>query len=491
MSISENTDRDLSRKNAVSTDLDVPKVLIVDDNELLCSSLENLAESLGMKATHETTLSHGLRLALSENFDVVFLDVNLPDGSGLDGIARIQNKHFPPEIIIITGFGDEHGAQTAIQSGVWDYIEKSASFQNIRLSLTRAVEYRQQKKAKISRVTLKRESIVGTSPRISGCLDRVAQAANSDSPVLVTGETGTGKELFARAIHENSRQAQGSFVVVDCAALPDHLVESVLFGHKKGAFTGADTDQEGLVRQAAGGTLFLDEVGEMPPRIQKKFLRVLQEKRFRPIGGKAEVESDFRLISATHRVLPDMVNQGNFRSDLFFRIQSIRINLPPLRERPEDIPALVMQYIGRTSRMKGKASHGLAPDFLETLLSYDWPGNVRELHNTLDRVFAEAFDEPVLFSMHLPVNIRAASVKKQWSELEKKAPGESSDSAASPSEPLMPMKAYLEKMKVRYLAELMNQTRRDIHSACRLSGLSRAHLYHLLNKYGFRSNPSV
>ena len=462
------------------------KILLIDDNEGFCKTMEKRISRLGMTADFETSLREGLIAARQENYDIVFLDVNLPDGSGLEIIPKLRAVRFPPEIIIITGHGDRAGAETAIRSGAWDYIEKSTSFQNIRLSLTRAIDYRDQKKTKPTRVELRRDAIVGNSRPIAACLSKVTQAVNSMSPVLVSGETGTGKELFAQAIHENSVRIEGAFIVVDCAALPEPLVESTLFGHKKGAFTGADTDRQGLIGQADGGTLFLDEIGELAPEIQKKFLRVLQEKRFRPVGGKHEIGSNFRLISATHRNLSDMVAAKTFREDLYYRIRSIHIDLPPLRERLEDIPALVLSHLARRTELSGVRFHSMSTDFLETLQVYDWPGNVRELFNAIDHVLAVAIDEPVLFPNHLPDRIRVCAVKKKVTASGTN-PTEQSKTLLTEGAELIPMKPYIERMKIHYLKELIRVTGGEIPLACRKSGLSRAYLYQLLNKYGIRA----
>lgn len=459
-------------------------ILIIDDNESFCRTLSKKVGGLGMTAAYETSLKKGLERAVSGVFDVVFLDVNLPDGDGLKAIPQLRTTSCPPEIIIITGFGNESAAEIAIQNGAWDYIEKSYSFQNIRLSLTRALAYREQKKVKKRPVALKRDFIVGHSPAINFCLDQVAEASNSSSPVLITGSTGTGKELFAQAIHENSERYRRCFIVVDCTALPRALVESLLFGHRKGAFTGAHCDQEGLVQQADGGTLFLDEIGELPVEVQKRFLRVFQEKRFRPLGAKQEVSSDFRLICATHRDLSEMVVQGRFREDLFYRIRAIQISLPELRQRREDIPSLVLHHIRcRHASVRGH-THGLSPDFLEALLCYEWPGNVRELFNTIDRAVAVAYKEAVLFPSHLPENIRTHVVKQKLRTQKEQPCG----AAAKPPPdadvlPRLPFKAHVEAIKQRYIEDLMHDTRGDIHAACRISGLSRAYIYQLLKKY--------
>ena len=390
------------------------KILIIDDDENICYSLSRLARQLDHEADCAATLKEGLEKVKSEDVDVVFLDVRMPDGNGLDVLPEIQASSGAPEVIISTGYGDADGAELAIKSGAWDYIEKSSSAKAIRLSLSRALQYRKEKKtAAVPEFVraLRRENIIGDSPQIRACLDMVAQAALSDINVLITGETGTGKELFAQAIHNNSARANGSFVVVDCAALPDTLVESLLFGHVKGSFTGADKDREGLIRQADGGTLFLDEVGELPIVLQKAFLRVLQEHRFRPVGSKSEVKSDFRLVAATNRSLETMVTEGTFRKDLLYRISAFALDLPPLKERPSDIKALARFHIDRLCERMGIAPKGFSPDFFDVLAAYTWPGNIREVVNTLDRCLAAARYEPTLFPKHLPPNIRIQVVQ--------------------------------------------------------------------------------
>ncbi len=295
------------------------EILIIDDDEMMCSTLAALVERSNHRATCAMTLKQGLRQATDNDIDVVFLDVKMPDGNGLDLLPEIENCPSGPEVIIITGFGDLNGAELAIKSGAWDYIEKGFSIKEITLSLERALQYRKEKKEVAQTrkmVPLKRDKIIGNSVALNHCLEMVAQSAESEANVFITGETGTGKELFARAVHDNSLRRHEKFVVVDCTSLPETLVESLLFGHEKGSFTGADKARDGLVKQADKGTLFLDEVGELPMVLQKAFLRVLQEHRFRPLGSNREVESNFRLIAATNRDLDAMVTEGTFRSDL-------------------------------------------------------------------------------------------------------------------------------------------------------------------------------
>jgi len=270
--------------------------------------------------------------------------------------------------------------------------------------------------------------------------------------------------------------------VVDCASLPETIVESVLFGHERGAFTGADRSKTGLITQADGGTLFLDEVGELPLAVQGSFLRALQERRFRPVGSVKEVTSDFRLIAASNRDLDEMVRQGRFRKDLLFRLRTFAIILPPLREHPEDISELISYYLTRLSRRYEKGTKGFSPDFLDTLLDYDWPGNVRELVNALERAIAVAGENPTLFPAHLPTEIRIKVKRNQVGEEES-----ARVSSAAPGRSLKTLQEHREAAVAgaerRYLEDLIARTRGDIREACEVSGLSRSRLYGLLKKY--------
>lgn len=461
-------------------------ILIIDDDDLMCQSLSLVAKRQGHEVTAAHTIGAGMEQAARRSFDVVFLDVRMPDGNGLDILPRLKDVPSSPEIVIMTGFGDPGGAELAIRSGAWDYIEKGSSAKEITLSLERALEYRKQKLGDgegRSVVALKREDIVGNSPKLKACLDLVAQASASDASVLITGETGTGKELFARAVHKNSRRAAGNFVVVDCAALPETLIESLLFGHEKGAFTGAEQAREGLIRQANGGTLFLDEVGELPLSMQKAFLRVLQERRFRPVGSQREQESDFRLVAATNRNLDLMAGEGRFREDLLFRLRTFVIELPPLRERPEDIRELARFYLDRMCERYGVAAKGLSPEFQKTLDAYPWPGNVREFSNAIERTLAAAHFEPVLFPQHLPTNIRvqvAQAQVKHDSPVENHPVPESSQTVPKLHEFRETIYAQAEK---QYLCDLMSLSGNNINEACRISGLSVSRLYALLKTH--------
>ncbi len=450
------------------------RILIVDDDTVLCSMLEKQLERTGYETESTNTLQQGLDLARKGGWDVVLLDVQMPYGNGLEYLPKFTKTSSYPEVIIITGHGAADGAEKAILGGAWSYIEKPHVIRDLPLHLARVLQFREEKqKLKIVPVALKRSAIIGSSPPLEHCLDQLATAAASDISVLITGETGTGKELFAQALHKNSNRAGKPFVVVDCASLPDTLIESTLFGHVKGAFTGADTAQQGLIQHAHKGTLFLDEIGELPPKIQKTFLRVLQERMFRPVGTTKELHSDFRLVVATNRNLSQMVSDGKFRSDLLFRLQALTIKLPPLRKRKEDIEDLVSYFLKKLCKRYNQETKGIAPDFIEALEQYDWPGNIRELHQTMEHVFAETAGVPTLFSVHLPQELRVllarATVQQQ--------------SSNCPSSPTLPLwKDFRQQTETDYIKKLMRLSSHNIQKASKISGLSKARLYQLLEK---------
>ncbi len=464
-------------------------ILIIDDDRVFCDVLSRRINRLGHHTVFTLTLEDGIKMAFTREFDVIMLDVQLPDGNGIQAISKFRELNHSPEVIIITGSGDPDGAELAIKWGAWDYVEKPASVDAITLPLIRALEYRKEKTNKDVRLSLKNEDIIGSSPQINSCLDLVAQAAASDVNVLIQGETGSGKELLARAIHQNSQRADQPFIVVDCGAIPENLVEGLLFGHEKGVFTGADRKQVGLVEQANRGTLFLDEVGELPMAIQKAFLRVLQEHRYRPLGGKTEKESDFRLVSATNRSLDKMVEEGNFREDLLYRIRSFSIVSPPLRERAEDISDLAMYYLAKKCEKSGILTKGFSPDFFETINTYDWPGNVRELFNSLDSAMASSGEEPVLFPQHLPVKIRTQIARSSVAvPLDKNLDSETLSLLTLASEgPLENYKEFrtrlLEAGEKQYFTKVCETAKGNAKEACQITGLSKSRLYHFLKEY--------
>ncbi len=362
----------------------------------------------------------------------------------------------------------------------------SFEIKSITQAVDRALQYREEKNGCKPAVILKREGIIGESNTLKLCLDLVARAANSKANILITGETGTGKELFARAIHNNSPRSEMNFVVVDCGALPESLIESLLFGHTKGAYTGADRAEQGFIKHADGGTLFLDEVGELPLSTQKVFLRVLQERRFAPIGGTREIKSDFRLIVATNRNLEDMAAAGQFREDFLFSLRSIIIDLPPLRDRSEDIKDLAIHYMRILCESQGIGLKGFSPEFFDVLAAYSWPGNVRELNSALEYTFAQALYEQIIFPKHLPDSVR---VRVACSALDDQNNRPTSRTGRTPALSMnLPKwrdfrRSLINEGERNYLNDLISRTRGNIKKASQLSGLSQPRLYELVRKY--------
>ena len=463
------------------------RILVIDDDEGMCYTLTRMAEEEGHEAHSALTLKVGLEMIRSSSYDVLFLDVRLPDGSGIKAIPNVQAVAHPPEIIIVTGFGDKDGAKTALKSGVWDYIEKPARIDSLRLSLKRALQYRRQSIKLHDPLAVERSGIIGSSSKLAMCLMLMAHAAQSDASVLICGETGTGKELFARAIHQNSVRSDKPFVVVDCASLTRNLTESILFGHTKGAFTGAHRASQGLIRKADGGTLFLDEVGELPLNIQKNFLRVLQEKRFLPVGAHEELSSNFRLVSATNSDLDIAVGGARFRQDLLYRLRSIMIELPPLRDRKKDIKEIVQNQVEAVRQRLRLPPKEISEEFFEALEDYNWPGNVRELINAVDHALAMEPTCPTLYPKHLPEHIRMHKIGGKQHGPEDIFMDMAS-SGADPEGGLPPLKHFrksaVEIIERRYISKLMSHCGSDIDKACKLSGLKRARLYQLIKKYG-------
>ncbi len=463
-------------------------ILIIDDEKHICDMLNNAIGRMGHNVDFAHDIKGGIEKTRKDDYDIVLLDVRLPDGNGLSLLPEMTSSPTCPEVIIMTGNGDPDGAEAAIKNGAWDYIQKPLLLDAVTLSLTRALQYRQEKMAAGRTVVLKRDGIIGISPTISNCLDLVAQASLNDTNVIITGETGTGKELFAYAIHENSRRRKNNFVVVDCAALPETLVESTLFGHVKGTFTGADRDRDGLIRQADKGTLFLDEIGELPLKVQKSFLRVLQERRFRPVGGKDEIKSDFRLVAATNRDLNQMVREGKFRQDLFFRINSIAIDLPPLRERGKDIRLLATNAILGICQREKIGTKGFSPEFMDMLEACPWPGNVRELKNVIEGAISKARYEPTLFPKHLPEYIRINLARSSVNNNLTGSPHSAVKEQVSYNLPTIKefRETILYENEKHYLNNLLSLTNGNIREACRISGLGRARLYDLMKTHGIQ-----
>ncbi|MCD6535045.1 MAG: sigma-54-dependent Fis family transcriptional regulator [Deltaproteobacteria bacterium] len=456
------------------------QILIIDDDSFIAETISSLILHLGHIPTSALTLRDGLKQAGTNKFDLILLDVSLPDGNGLEIIPQLTILPNAPEVIIITGFGDTNGAALAITNGAWDYLVKGDSLHNIRLSLERALRYREARQKQPQAISLKRDDLIGESPAIKQLCDFIARAAGGTADILLTGATGTGKELAARTIHDNSPRQKQGFVVVDCAALPLNLSESTLFGSRRGAYTGADRDHEGLVAKADGGSLFFDEIGELSLEQQKVLLRVLQERSYRPLGDSKEKKSDFRLIAATNRDLEEMVQESTFRRDLYYRLNALDYTMPTLAERLEDIDLLAPYFINHFCKKNGAETKGFSPDLIETLKSYNWPGNIRELSQALEAAITMAGPEETLYSQHLAKHLRINLSQIKF------APGSRKPSQTLTKthlEPLPTLAQFRQAAESEYFTQLLQQNRQNLKEALKISGLSRSRFYDLIKRH--------
>lgn len=455
-------------------------VLIIDDDKVICDILAKMMERIGHESRWALTGKDGLEKARQGMFDIVFLDVNLPDANGLELIKTIRTSPSSPEVIIITGDSDPDGAEMAINSGAWNYLEKPFLRQELNLQVRRALEFRKEKGAVSTPGVLKRNSIVGESERIKSCLDKVSIAAYSDTNVLLTGDHGVGKELFAKTIHLNSDRSENNFVIIDCSALNENNAENVLFGHEKGAFFGAVNNKTGLIERADNGTLFLDEVAHLPMHIQNSFLRVIENLTFAPLGARDEKYSNFRVIATTCEDLDALSNQGRFRKNLLFKLKGITIHLPRLSQVKEDIVRIALYYIHQFCRKYRIEAKGVSPEFIDIITSYDWPGNTRELINAMDKAIASAKHEPTLYSIHLPSYVKAKVIKDLISR-NTQVDAVSADSYADGEFP--PLKTVMCDTEKKYLKELLAFTGGNVKKACKAAGVSRSSMYARLNRY--------
>ncbi|GBE37364.1 transcriptional regulatory protein ZraR [bacterium BMS3Bbin07] len=365
------------------------RVLIVDDEEIVRASCRKLLQPHGYRVSEAENAGSALKLMETTCFDLVLSDLKLPDASGIELLKDIKEACPNTEVILVTGYGTVSTAVEAMKLGAYDYVEKPFRPEELVSLAGRAIE---RKSLREENIRLKKElsaqyikNIVGTSKAMEKVFRLIGTVAPTVSTVLITGESGTGKELVARAVHYNSPRRDRPFVVIDCGTLAGELIESELFGHKRGSFTGAVTDKKGLIEEAEGGTLFLDEIGNLPLPLQSKLLRVLQEKEYRPVGDKKPSKVDTRFITATNKDLPAMVKAGTFREDLFYRLDIFPIHVPPLRERREDIPLLAYHFLKKYSDELGKEIKSISAEAMRILSSCRWPGNIRELENTIQR----------------------------------------------------------------------------------------------------------
>ena len=463
----------------------VPRILIVDDEPDMLESCSRILSRLGHACTTARDGAAAVAILERDRPDLLLTDFKMP---GMDGLALLRRAHeLDPAlpVIMITGFATIESAVAAIKEGAFDYLPKDFSVDQLRVAVERGLRHRglqleNRNLRQQLQQTLGLENIVGRSPAMTQVFELVKKAARSEANILVLGESGTGKELIARAIHANSPRAPQPFVPVDCASLPEQLLESELFGHEKGAFTGAVRSKPGLVETAHRGTLFLDEIAEMPAPLQVKLLRALQEHQIRRVGGTALVDVDVRVVSATNRDLQDAITRGQFREELYYRINVIAIHLPPLRERAGDVRLLAHTFLKRFGQGRVTAMDDAVAEALER---YRWPGNVRELQNVIERACALA-DGPTITVRDLPDHVAHAVSRPAPVGVNPASPG------APPAGTDLTLKAakeqWLQVLEVSYLRDLLARHDGNVSSAAKAAGIDRKTFHRLINKYDLR-----
>ncbi|MCO6459017.1 MAG: sigma-54-dependent Fis family transcriptional regulator [Pirellulaceae bacterium] len=446
------------------------RVLIVDDQRSMCELLETALRLRGFAVAWRTDPEQALVALRGEDFDVVLSDQQMPGMSGTELCQRVVANRPDIPFVVMTAFGSLEAAVAAIRAGAYDFVTKPIEMDLLAIVLNRAVKHRglQDQVRRLSEAVRRAgrfDEILGNSPVMQELFEQLSRIAPSEAAVLITGESGTGKELVARSIHARSRRAAGPFVAVNCAAIPETLVESELFGHARGAFTDARQERKGLLLEAAGGTLLLDEIGELPVAVQPKLLRALEEGVIRPVGGNDEVRFDVRLLAATNRDLETAIEEQRFRQDLYFRINVIQVDLPPLRSRGTDVLLLAQHFAEKFARRADKQVQGLTEQASERLLSYSWPGNVRELRNVMERAVAlTRFDR--LGVDDLPDKIRDYRAAQVFI------------GGDDPSE-LVP----LEEIEARYIQHVLRAVGGNKTLAARILGLDRRTLYRKLREH--------
>jgi DNA-binding NtrC family response regulator len=445
------------------------RVMVVDDDRDMVDMLLLGLRRRGFEATGHASGADALA-ALDAAYDAVVADLNMRGMSGLDLCARVAAERPDTPVIVITAFGSMDTAISGIRAGAYDFITKPLEVEALALALDRAVQHgalRRELRTLRERVAAGPtfDDIVGASQPMAELVEMVRRVGPSDASVLVAGESGTGKELVARAVHRASGRADGPFVAVNCAAVPEALLESELFGHVRGAFTDARSARPGLFARASGGTLFLDEIGDLPLALQPKLLRALQERVIRPVGSDAEVPVDVRIIAATHRDLGEEVVAGRFREDLYYRVDVVRLEVPPLRARGGDVLLLAQHFLASVARRSGRPVDAIDEGAARRLLAWPWPGNVRELQNVIERAVALARGAQVTVD-ELPARLREA------------APAQLADDGAP--EDLLP----LDEVERRHILRVLAAVEGNKRLAARILGLDRKTLYRKLERYG-------
>ncbi|HMF55210.1 MAG TPA: sigma-54 dependent transcriptional regulator, partial [Pyrinomonadaceae bacterium] len=461
------------------------RLLIVDDEEAARYGMRRALSAFGYEISEADSAEAARILVEKQQPDLLLLDVNLPGASGLDLLRELQDeKKEAPLVVIITAHGSERMAVEAVKSGAYDYLSKPFEVDDLRLVVNNAFEtirLRRENRSLRRRIEsegVRRGALLGVSNDMERVRSMIEKVAETDATVLVRGESGTGKELVAREIHERSSiRRSGSFVAVNCAALPSELIESELFGHEKGAFTGASLRRHGKFEQADGGTLFLDEIGDMSANVQAKLLRALEERRIERLGGTESIPVDVRIVSATHRPLEQEISNGNFRADLFYRLRVVTIEIPPFRERREDIPVLAESFAQLSAEKFSLPVRPIAQNALRLLIDYDWPGNVRELRNAIERavIFAEG-DE--IRERDLPEEIKPSQARAQTKQtLEEGEEMLNVPFTAS-------FREDRKEFERRYIARCLEETGGNVTRAAAILGMHRQSLQHKLRELG-------
>jgi two-component system, NtrC family, response regulator AtoC len=451
------------------------RILITDDDEVSCRLFAKVLQGEGYQVDWAQAGEEALVRLEDEVYDLLLIDVRLPGMTGLE-VTRVVRKEYPSlPVVIMTAFGSMETAIEAIREGAFDYISKPLNLEELKHTVARALAQqaiRDQAQEGVGRSEASEEfgAVIGRSPAMVEVYKTVARVAPTKSTVLILGESGTGKELIARAIHQHSPRARRPFVAVDCGVLTETLLESELFGHVRGAFTGAVMDKKGVFEEAHGGTCFLDEIGDITPTMQAKLLRVLQEHEIRRVGGKEWLKVDVRVVAATNRNLAELVRKRTFRHDLYYRLNVITILLPPLRERLEDIPALAYRFLRRYSQENGKEVIAISDEALALLHAYSWPGNIRELENTIERAVTLA-RQPMLTPEDLPVEVREG-VASAWSP--DLSPEEQSFFAGTPT---------LDEVEKRYVQYVLSRTQGNLSRAAKILDIDRRSLYRMLERF--------
>ena len=446
-----------------------PRVLIVDDEENMCQTLGTALDRRGFDPVWRLSAEAGWQVLAEGPVDLVLTDIQMPTIDGIEFCQRIVANRSDIPVVVMTAFGSLETAIAAIRAGAYDFVTKPIQMDVLALALQRAARHRQlQEQVRVLSEAVQRsqrfDELIGASAEMQKLYDQLARIAELDTAVLINGESGTGKELVARSIRSRSRRRSGPFVTVNCAALPETLLESELFGHSRGAFTDARATRKGLFLEADGGTLLLDEIGEMPLSMQAKLLRVLEEGKIRPVGSDKEIAVDVRVLSATNRDLEAAIEEKRFREDLFYRINVIQIDLPPLRARGSDVLLLAQHFVELLAARSGKSVESISKPAAKRLLAYSWPGNVRELRNVIERCVAlTRFDKIVVED--LPEKIQ----KYQSSQVF--VGGEDPTEFVS-----------LEEVEDRYIQQVMRAVGGNKALAARILGLSRRTLYRKLDR---------